>query len=103
MRIYGEFCLPAQWDPATDTAVDMDESQASELDASTGSSTRKASGRRRRVPQRRAGALEYSWSQRYPNNSTSIPDQIRAEEFLRELGEREKSGKLPEPVVITLN
>ena len=42
-------------------------------------------------------------SKRYPNNSTSIPDQIRAEEFLRELGEREKSGEMPHVVVLTLN
>ncbi len=52
--------------------------------------------------QRRAGAREHL-SQRYPHSSTSIPDQIRAEEFLRELGEREKSGEMPNVSVLTLN
>ena len=42
-------------------------------------------------------------SQRYPNNSTSIPDQIRAEEFLRELAEHEKTGQLPHVNILTLN
>src|SRR5208337_3587173 len=27
VRIYGEFTLPAKWNPATNTAVDIDESQ----------------------------------------------------------------------------
>ncbi len=40
---------------------------------------------------------------RYPNNNTSIPDQLRASEFLRELGENEKSGNMPQLCVITLN
>ena len=48
-------------------------------------------------------ALAKVVSLRYPNSSTSIPDQIRAEEFLRELGEREKSGEMPHVVVLTLN
>ena len=42
-------------------------------------------------------------SRRYPHNSTRIPDQIRAEEFLRELGEREKSGQMPQLMVLALN
>jgi hypothetical protein len=48
-------------------------------------------------------ALQKLCSQRYPNNSTSIPDQIRAEEYLRELAEREKSGQMPNVNIITLN
>ncbi len=47
-------------------------------------------------------ALSKIMSPRYPNNSTYIPDQIRAEEFLRELGEREKSAEMPNVVVMTL-
>ena len=35
-------------------------------------------------------ALQKYCSQRYPNSSLAIPDQIRAEEFLRELAEHEK-------------
>ena len=48
-------------------------------------------------------ALAKILSQRYPHSSTSIPDQIRAEEFLRELREREKSGEMPNVSVLTLN
>src|SRR5260370_185243 len=40
---------------------------------------------------------------RYPNDSTSIPDQIRAEEFLRELAQFDKTGGLPNLIVMTLN
>src|SRR5437868_5143162 len=40
---------------------------------------------------------------RYPNDSTVIPDQLRADELIRELGEFEKSGKLPHLLVICLN
>ena len=41
-------------------------------------------------------ALQPFCSQRYPHNSTTIPDQIRAEEFLRELAEHEKAnGRKP--------
>jgi hypothetical protein len=47
-------------------------------------------------------ALSNIMSRRYPNNATNITDQIRAEEFLRELGEREKSGDMPHVVVMTL-
>jgi hypothetical protein len=47
-------------------------------------------------------ALSNIMSRRYPNNATNITDQIRAEEFLRELGEREKSGEMPHVVVMTL-
>jgi hypothetical protein len=48
-------------------------------------------------------ALAKYCSRRYPNNSTTIPDAIRAEEYLRELAEREKSGQMPNLNVITLS
>jgi hypothetical protein len=48
-------------------------------------------------------ALAKILSPTYPHNSTSIPDQIRAEEYLRELAGREKSGKMPNLSVITLD
>jgi YVTN family beta-propeller protein len=102
VRIYGEFCLPARWDPKTKSAVDM-----SERDLLTWSEYWKlykegkwqtAVGSHSGVP-----ALRKFISPRYPNNSTSIPDQIRAEEYLRELAEREKTGEMPHISVITLN
>ena len=101
VRIFGEFCLPGRWNPATN-AVDMNErgennwshywklykegKWQTEVGCNPG------------VP-----ALSQLMSLRYPHSSTSIPDQIRVEEFLRELREREKTGKMPQIVVLTLN
>ncbi len=102
VRIYGEFQLPARWDPATQTARDMNErdlmSWSQYWRLYQEGRWQSAVGSRSGVP-----ALARISSQRYPNNSTSIPDQIRAAEFLRELGEREKSGEMPDISVITLN
>jgi hypothetical protein len=102
VRVYGEFGLPAHWDPATQNTVDMKERD--ELTWSRYWNLYKegkwqdAVGARSGVP-----ALAKILSQRYPHSSTSIPDQIRAEEFLRELREREKSGLMPNVSVLTLN
>jgi hypothetical protein len=102
VRVYGEFGLPAHWDPATKNTVDMKERD--ELSWSAYWKLYKegkwqaAVGARSGVP-----ALAKILSQRYPHSSTSIPDQIRAEEFLRELHEREKSGVMPNVSVLTLN
>jgi YVTN family beta-propeller protein len=102
VRVYGEFGLPAHWDPATKNTVDMKERD--ELSWSAywklykEGKWQSAVGARSGVP-----ALANILSQRYPHSSTSIPDQIRAEEFLRELREREKSGEMPNVSVLTLN
>ena len=102
VRIYGEFGLPAHWDPVTKNTVDMKERD--ELSWSGYWKLYKegkwqgAVGERSGVP-----ALAKILSPRYPHNSTSITDQIRAEEFLRELREREKSGAMPNVSVLTLN
>jgi hypothetical protein len=101
VRIFGEFCLPARWDPATQNVVDMNESQLRHWPEYwrlyKEGKWQNAVGCTPGVP-----ALSNIMSRRYPNNSTSITDQIRAEEFLRELGEREKSGEMPHVVVMTL-
>jgi YVTN family beta-propeller protein len=102
VRIYGDFQLPARWDPATQSAVDMDEkdvlSWTEYLKLWREKKWQDAVGARSGIP-----ALQPYCSQRYPQNSLSIPDQIRAEEFLRELGEHEKSGQLPHLSILTLN
>lgn len=102
VRIYGEFCLPGRWDPGTQSVRDMD---AADLRSWSEywrlykeGAWQSAVGCKPGVP-----ALAARMSGRYPNNSTSIPDQIRAEEFLRELAEREKSGRLPSLLILTLN
>ncbi len=102
VRIYGEFQNAASWDPAKRIAQDMNE-----RDALSWSDYWKlykegkwqdAVGARSGVP-----ALQKYCSQRYPYSSLSIPDQIRAEEFLRELAEHEASGKLANLSILTLN
>ena len=102
VRIYGEFCLPARWDPLKQSAVDITE--ADELTWTEYWNLYKAGkwqtavGSKSGVP-----AMARYFDPRYPHDSTSIPDQIRAEEFLREYGEFEKKGTLPNLMVITLN
>ena len=102
VRIYGEFQLPARWDPETQNTRDMNEgdllSWSQYWHLYKEGKWQSAVGSRSGVP-----ALQKLCSRRYPNNSTSIPDQIRAEEYLRELAEREKSGEMPNINIITLN
>jgi YVTN family beta-propeller protein len=102
VRIYGEFTLPARWNPATQTAVDIDEKDeltwTQYWQAYKAGRWQTAVGSRSGVP-----ALEKFMDVRYPNDSTSIPDQIRVEELLREMKEFEANGKLPNLLVITLN
>ncbi len=102
VRIYGEFSLPARWNPATQSAVDIDEIEeltwSGYWEAYQKGKWQTLVGSRSGVP-----ALEKFMDQRYPNDSTSIPDQLRADELIRELGEFETNGKLPHLLVITLN
>jgi len=101
VRIYGEFCLPAKWDPATQQAVDITEGQGMTWtqywNLYKEGKWQTAVGSRSGVP-----ALQPYIDVRYPNNATGLPDQIRADELLRELGEFEKKGTLPNLMVITL-
>jgi YVTN family beta-propeller protein len=101
VRIYGEFQLPARYDPEHGLARDMNEGELLEWGEYwrlyREGKWQSAVGARSGVP-----ALQKICSQRYPNNTTSMPDQIRAEEYLRELAEREKSGEMPNLSVITL-
>jgi YVTN family beta-propeller protein len=102
VRIYGEFQLAARWDPVTRSARDMNErdvlSWSDYWRLYKEGKWQTAVGSRSGVP-----ALQSICSQRFPHSSTSIPDQIRAEEYLREFAERETSGEMPDLSVITLN
>jgi len=102
VRIYGEFCLPARWDPTRQRAVDITEKQelswTQYFDLYKQAKWQNAVGSLSGVP-----ALQPYMDTRYPHDSVGIPDQIRASEFLREFGEFEKSGRLPNLMVITLN
>lgn len=101
VRIYGEFSLPARWDPEKRIAVDMDETDLRHwteywrLYKEGG--WRNAVGSRSGVP-----ALAHLMCTRYPVNSMNITDQLRAEVFIEELAEREKGGKIENLNVITL-
>jgi sugar lactone lactonase YvrE len=102
VRIYGEFCLPAKWDPARQKAVDITESEELSWTAYWNlykeAKWQTAVGSVSGVP-----ILQPYMDTRYPDDSVNIPDQIRAEELLRELASFEKTGKLPNLLVITLN
>jgi YVTN family beta-propeller protein len=101
VRLYGEFCLPGRWDPVRQIAVDMDVKEPLSWthywNLYKEGKWEQAMGCRPGVP-----ALAKLMSPRYPVNTTSITDQIRASEFVRELAEREKTGQMPNLSVLTL-
>jgi YVTN family beta-propeller protein len=101
VRVYGEFSVPARWDTTTQSAVDMSEREALPWSEYW---RRYKEGNWQTAVAERSGvpALAKIISPRYPFNSTSIPDQIRTEEFLGELAEHEKTGVLPNLIVLTL-
>ncbi|HEV2445068.1 MAG TPA: alkaline phosphatase family protein, partial [Candidatus Sulfopaludibacter sp.] len=101
VRIYGEFQLPARWDPDTQSVIDMNESEQLGWPAYwklyQEGKWQNAVGSHSGVP-----ALAPYCAPRYPNNNTAITDEIRAEEFLGELAEFDKAGKLPHLTILTL-
>ncbi|HTS65198.1 MAG TPA: bifunctional YncE family protein/alkaline phosphatase family protein [Candidatus Acidoferrales bacterium] len=102
LRIYGEFQLPARWDPQTRSAVDLDERD--DLTWNTYWQGYRE-GRWQTMVGSRSGvpALAKYVDPRFPYPSLSITDQIRAEEFLRELAEFEQRGTLPQLIIVSLN
>jgi YVTN family beta-propeller protein len=102
LRIYGEFQLAARWDPQTRQTVDLNE--ADDLSWTTYWQAYKENrwqgmvGARSGVP-----ALAKYVDARYPYPTLSINDQIRTEEFLRDFAEFEKSGNLPNLIIMSLN
>jgi hypothetical protein len=102
LRIYGEFQLSARWDPVRQDTVDMNESNdlswTEYWKAYQENRWQTIVGSRSGVP-----ALAPYSSKRYPYPTLAINDQIRAEEYLREFDEREKSGQIPQLSIIALN
>jgi YVTN family beta-propeller protein len=101
VRLYGPFSLHIKWDPATQRAVDINEtdllSWSEYMSLYESGKWRDAVGNRSGVP-----ALQKHVSARYPASSMNIPDQIRAEAWLEELAGREKSGQMPNLLIFTM-
>lgn len=102
IRIFGEFCLPGKFDPATQQAEDITERAGA--DWTHYWNLYKSGQWRSEVGCSAAGlpALKPLMSPSYPQDDTVITDQIRAEEFLRELKEREKTGEMANINILTL-
>jgi hypothetical protein len=102
LRIFGEFCLPALWNPEKQNAVDIDEKEllswSDYWKLYKQGTWQSAVGSRSGVP-----ALQKYIAPQYPVNSTTIPDQIRAEVFLKELARFEKANHFPQLTILTLN
>jgi hypothetical protein len=101
LRIYGEFSLPALWDAETQSVIDIDEggllSWSEYWDFYQAGEWRDKVRSRCAVP-----ALEKYMCTHYPPSTMLIPDQIRAEAYLEELAEMEKTGKMPHLSIFTL-
>ena len=102
LRIYGEFTLPAKWDPATQSAIDMNEHEERTWATYWGlykqNKWRDQVGSRSGVP-----VLQPYIDARYPNSTLNIPDMLRADEFIRDLGDFEQKGTLPNLLIMDLN
>ena len=102
VRIFGEFCLPAKWDPSTGLVKDINETD--ELKWTEYWRMYKERSWEGQVGcEAGVPALRSFMSPRFPHSSMAIPDQIRADEFLRELADREKAGVMPQISIMTLN
>ncbi len=101
VRLYGEFSLPALWDPKTRTAAPI---KKSELLRWTEYWRHYREGAWRTVVGSRSGvpALEELMCSSYPASTMNIPDVIRAEAFVEELAKKEKAGRLENLNVLTL-
>jgi YVTN family beta-propeller protein len=101
LRIYGEFCEAARWDPAANKVTDMNEGQARDWTANW---KLYKEGKLQGMLASRSGvpALQKYIDERYPENDTNITDEVRADEYLRELALAEKSGDMPQLTVLTL-
>jgi hypothetical protein len=101
VKLMGELTNPAQWDSATKTVKDINESDlpgwAHHWKLYQQGRWREAAASRPAVP-----AMSKAVAVDYPTSTMNITDQIRAEAFLAQLQKWEKSGNAPEISVITL-
>jgi YVTN family beta-propeller protein len=101
LRIYGEFCEAAQWDPTTNKVTDMHEGQLRDWSANW---KLYQEGKLDPILASRSGvpALQKYIDEHYPENDTNITDEARADEYLRELAQFENAGDMPQLNVLTL-
>jgi len=101
IRLYGAFSLPTRWDPATQSAVDINEDK---LETWSTYWRLYKENKWRNVVSSRSGvpALQKIYETRFPPNETNLTDQMRAQAWLDELAVREKSGKMPNLVILTM-
>ncbi|MGD0777686.1 MAG: bifunctional YncE family protein/alkaline phosphatase family protein, partial [Candidatus Solibacter sp.] len=99
--IRGEFSLPARWDPTGKKTLSIEPEDLLTWDQYwrlyREGTWRNAVGSRSGVP-----ALEKLVDPRYPNDCLVMPDQMRADVFLDELAEAERTGIMPNLNVFTL-
>jgi YVTN family beta-propeller protein len=107
VRIYGEMDVAQHWNPLTQNADEQNAAGMNEgqqpgwldyLRLYKEGKWQAAVGNAAGVP-----ALDKLMDHHYPNSNTKLPDQLRAAEFLREFGDFEKSGKLPQLMLVHLN
>jgi YVTN family beta-propeller protein len=100
VKLMGELTNPAQWDSATNTVKDINESDLPgwtyHWNLFKQGRWREASASRPAVP-----AMSKLIAVDYPTSTMNITDQIRAEAFLAQLQKWEKAGNAPEISVIT--
>jgi len=101
LRIYGEFCEGAQWDSTANKVADINEGKSRDWSANW---KLYKEGKLQGMVASRSGvpALQKYIDEHYPEDDTSITDEIRADEFLRELAVFEKSNDMPQLSVLTL-
>jgi YVTN family beta-propeller protein len=101
LRIYGEFCEGAQWDPKANKVADINEGQFRDWSANW---KLYKEGKLQGMVASRSGvpALQKYIDERYPEDDTAITDEVRADEYLRELAQFEKSNEMPQLSVLTL-
>ena len=102
VRVYGEFCVSPDIDPRKENMVDMTERQGPRTwmenykDYLAGTLKQKVSC------QSGVPALQPLVDEHF-THSMAVPDQFKADEFLHELDGFEKTGKMPNLAVISLN
>jgi YVTN family beta-propeller protein len=101
VRLYGPFSIPTMRDPDTHLARDINESK---LPPWSEYWRMYKEGKWQGVVGHRSGvpALQKYINPQFPPSTMNIPDQMRADAWLAELAEREKTGKMPNLLIFTM-